>query len=175
MRLPIAVIVVALAIPVAAQDQKNDLTDMLAIALQQSSLTLPGSKPFHLKAEIIESTNPDSGYKGTFEEYWVSPEKWRWRIESPEFSQTKVVNGDKVLEQNTGDYFPCHRLASMVRRSFFAEVRDVAASFPRGRPYREVSFRRCRSLFLIISFKSAAGRISIVPQFNVTPGDWEMS
>jgi hypothetical protein len=106
MRLPIAVMVVALAIPVAAQDHKNDWTDMLAIALQQTALTLPGSKPFHLKAEIIESTNPDSGYKGTFEEYWVSPEKWWWRIESPEFSQTKIVNGDKVLEQDTGDYFP---------------------------------------------------------------------
>ncbi|MGB6875438.1 MAG: hypothetical protein WBD87_05335 [Candidatus Acidiferrales bacterium] len=27
---------------------------------------------------------------------------------------------------------------------------------------------------LMISFTSAAGRISIVPQFNFTPGDWEM-
>ena len=47
----------------------------LAIAIQQSALALPGRKPFHLKAEIIESTNPDSGYKGKFEEYWASPEK----------------------------------------------------------------------------------------------------
>jgi hypothetical protein len=46
---------------------------------------------------------------------------------------------------------------------------------PRGHPHREVSFRRRRSLFLIISFKSAAGRISIVPHFNFTPGHWEMS
>ena len=48
-------------------------------------------------------------------------------------------------------------------------------SFPRGRPHREVSFRRRRSLSLIISFKSAAGRISIVPHFNFTPGFLEMS
>jgi hypothetical protein len=47
--------------------------------------------------------------------------------------------------------------------------------FPRGRPHREVSFRRRRSLSLTISLISAAGRISIVPHFNFTPGDWEMS
>src|SRR6266436_1932360 len=52
---------------------------------------------------------------------------------------------------------------------------DTDHSFPRGRPRREVSFRRRRSLSLMISFISAAGRISIVPHFNFTPGDWEMS
>ena len=52
---------------------------------------------------------------------------------------------------------------------------DTDHSFPRGCPHREVSFRRRRSLCLIISFKSAAGRISIRPHFNFTPGFWEMS
>jgi hypothetical protein len=32
-----------------------------------------------------------------------------------------------------------------------------------------------KSLSLIIPLISAAGRISIVPQCNCTPGDWEMS
>jgi hypothetical protein len=41
-------------------------------------------------------------------------------------------------------------------------------------PHREVSFRRRRSLSLIISFKSAAGRISINPHCNFTSEDWEM-
>ena len=106
MKLSIAAIVIALAIHATAQERNSDWTDVIAVAIQHSALTLPGSKPFHLKAEIIESTNPDSGYKGKFEEYWVSPEKWRRTIESPEFSQTKVVNGDKVFEHDTGDYFP---------------------------------------------------------------------
>src|ERR1700678_1031400 len=43
------------------------------------------------------------------------------------------------------------------------------------RPYRAVFFCRRSSLSLSISFKSAAGRISIVPHFNCPPGDWEMS
>jgi hypothetical protein len=106
MKLFIAVIVIALAIPATAQERQSGWTDVIALAIQHSALTLPGSKPFHLKAEIVESTNPDSGYKGKFELYWVSPEKWRRTIESPDFSQTKVMNGDKVFEQDIGDYFP---------------------------------------------------------------------
>lgn len=34
---------------------------------------------------------------------------------------------------------------------------------------------RSRALSLIIPLISAAGRISIVPHGNRTPGDWEMS
>jgi hypothetical protein len=45
----------------------------------------------------------------------------------------------------------------------------------RTRPHRAAFFRRRRSLSWIISFISAAGRISIVPHFNFTPGLWEMS
>ena len=37
------------------------------------------------------------------------------------------------------------------------------------------SLRYRRSLSLMMSFISAAGRIPIVPHFNFTPGDWEMS
>ena len=75
-------------------------------AVQQSKLTLPDSKPFHLKAAIAEKNEPDSDYQATIEEYWVSPTKWRRTIESPDFSQTLVVNGGLVFEKNTGDYFP---------------------------------------------------------------------
>jgi len=75
-------------------------------AVKQSQLTLPGSAPFHLRASIVEVTNPDSEYKGELEEYWISPEKYRRTITSPTFSQTLVVNGDKVFEDDKGDYFP---------------------------------------------------------------------
>lgn len=126
MRLSIAVMAVALAVPVAAQDHKNDWIDMLAIALQQTTLTLPGSKPFHLKAEIIESTNPDSGYQGTFEEYWVSPEKWRWRIGEP------GVFTDEGREWRQGFGTGYWRLFPLVAEQFnygdarpLAQVRDA--------------------------------------------------
>jgi len=82
------------------------LAEVAQHAVEQSGLTRPGSTPFHLKAKIVETTNPDSGYKAEIEEYWISAEKLRRTITSPEFSQTLVVNGDKVFEESKGDYFP---------------------------------------------------------------------
>ena len=48
-------------------------------------------------------------------------------------------------------------------------------SFPRGRPHREVSFRRRCSLSFIISLKSTTGRISIGPSPYLKPGCCETS
>lgn len=75
-------------------------------AVQESKLTLPGSKPFHLVADIVEKTNPESDYRARVEEFWINPEKWRRTIESPEFSQVLITNGNKVFEKDTGEYFP---------------------------------------------------------------------
>jgi hypothetical protein len=75
-------------------------------AMQQSLLTLPGSRPFHLQAVVRETNDPNSDYQAKIEEYWVSPTKWKRTIESQQFSQTLVVNGDAVSEQDKGDYFP---------------------------------------------------------------------
>ncbi len=75
-------------------------------AMQQSQLTLPGSKPFHLQAVIRETTDPNSDYQAKIDEYWVSPTKWKRTIESQGFSQSLIVNGDAVSEQDKGDYFP---------------------------------------------------------------------
>jgi hypothetical protein len=102
-----AVLGCALAAALAlASEDKVSLGEVASRAVKQSKLTLPNSRPFHLKAEIVETTNPSSEYQAKVEEYWVSPEKWRRTIEAPGFSQTLIVNGDKVFEKNDGDYFP---------------------------------------------------------------------
>lgn len=89
-----------------ASEKKASLGDLAQHAVEQSKLTLPASAAFHLKATLVETTNPKSQYKGEIEEYWVSPDKWRRMVTSPEFSQILVVNGVKTFEQNKGDYFP---------------------------------------------------------------------
>lgn len=89
-----------------AADDTVSVADTTEKALQCSQLTLPGAKPFHLAAVIEETTDPNSDYTAKVEEFWVSPTKWRRTIDSPNFSQTRVVNGEAVLERNTGDYFP---------------------------------------------------------------------
>jgi hypothetical protein len=70
----------------------------------QGALIAPGSTPFHLKATITEKGDPDS--KAVVEMYWVSEKKWRRTIQSEDFSQTLIVNGDKVSEEDSEDYFP---------------------------------------------------------------------
>lgn len=75
-------------------------------AVQQSKLTLAGGVPFHLKAHIANIGVLKPEYSADVEEYWVSPEKWRRSVQSAGFSQTLIVNGDKVSEKLTGDYYP---------------------------------------------------------------------
>jgi hypothetical protein len=82
------------------------LGDKLKRALEQSTLTGAHAKPFHVKVHLAESTNPASPYSAEIEESWVSPQQWSRVIETPDFKQTLIVNGDKGSEQITGDYYP---------------------------------------------------------------------
>ncbi|MGB6484342.1 MAG: energy transducer TonB [Candidatus Acidiferrales bacterium] len=102
----IAAMLCGIAVLSAFGQQTVPISDVASRAVALSQLTLPGSSPFHLKAAIVESTNPDSDYKADVEEYWLSSTKWRRTIESPHFSQTLVVSGDSVFEQDKGDYYP---------------------------------------------------------------------
>lgn len=97
-------------------------------ALAQSSLTLPGSKPFHMKVDISETSDPGKDdYKASIDEYWISPSKWRRVITSKDFSQTLITNGDAVSESNTGDYYP-HWLSNFVTAVIDLMPPDMAKS-----------------------------------------------
>ncbi len=75
-------------------------------ALRQSKLTVAGGMPFHLKAHIAAKGKLRLEYAADVEEYWASPEKWRRTIKSRDFSQVLIVNGDRLSETLTGDYYP---------------------------------------------------------------------
>ncbi len=95
------------AVTASAQNSdKVSLADAAQHAVEQSSLIMPGGKPFHLRLGITEAGEPASDYQAKIEEYWVSPTKWRRTIQSPSFSQTLVASGDAVYEKDDGDYFP---------------------------------------------------------------------
>jgi hypothetical protein len=97
---------------------KTSIVDLPKHAIEQSQITLPGSRPFHLKATVVNTTNLDNeNYKAEIEEYWVAPDKWRRTVKTSNFSQTTVVNGQKVSEQLTGEYYP-HWLRTMVNAIF---------------------------------------------------------
>ncbi|MGO4213932.1 hypothetical protein AB4043_24325, partial [Terriglobus sp. YAF25] len=68
----------------------------------QPVLIAPGSKPFHLDAVVLDGQQTI----GTIEWLWIDPTHYRRFIRSAEFSQDLIVNGDRTLEKNSGDYLP---------------------------------------------------------------------
>lgn len=78
--------------------------DQSAPSIVQAVLTSPGNLPFHLSAAITERA--DFNEHIDLEMYWASPNRWRRTILSQDFSQTLIVNGDRVFEQDSDEYFP---------------------------------------------------------------------
>ena len=97
----------ALVAPAQVKHTIVPLADVLAKATAESSLTAPGSQPFHLRLTIAEPENPQSPYGGTLEEWWVSPQQWRRELTSKDgLHQLIVVHDGAHTEQDTGDYLP---------------------------------------------------------------------
>jgi hypothetical protein len=81
--------------------------DLPKRAVERSQITSPGSRPFLLRAKVVEKTNPSNEkYKAEIEEYWAGPNKWRRIVRTANFTQILVVNAGKATEQLTGDYEP---------------------------------------------------------------------
>ena len=96
----------------------DSIGDLPKKALERSQITLPGSRPFLLKAKVVETTNlANADYHAEIEEYWVAPNKWRRTVKTNKFSETLIVNGDQTSEQITGDYYP-NWLRTMVAALF---------------------------------------------------------
>jgi hypothetical protein len=93
----------------------------------QATLIEPGGTPFHLQAVITEPSDPNEHIE--FEMFWVSPDKWRRTIKSREFSQTLIVNRDKVFEQDSGDYMP---LAIQVLTTAMVDPRPIVEALRPG-------------------------------------------
>jgi TonB family protein len=89
-----------------ASAHDDDFGEWIAKASHKSSLTEPGSRPFHLKLEASETRHNDPQYKAEIEVWWAAPDKWRREVKSPVFSQTAVQEGKRYYESNSSDYLP---------------------------------------------------------------------
>jgi hypothetical protein len=109
----------------------DSVADLPKKAVERSQITAAGSRPFVLKAKVVEITNlANSSYHAEIEEYWVAPDKWRRTVKTSNFSQILIVNGEKTSEQIGGDYYP-NWLRTM-----------VAAMFEAGKPLEGVDLSR---------------------------------
>lgn len=109
----------------------DSLADLPKKAAERSQITVAGSRPFILRAKVLETTNPTNDeYKAEIEEYWAAPDKWRRTVKTPNFSETLIVNGEKRSEQLTGDYYP----------NWLRDI--VAAIFDPGSPLQGLDMTR---------------------------------
>jgi TonB family protein len=90
----------------SAAANRVPVSKLLDQMIHRSTLAEPGGKPFYLKATIADKDDAKSEFNGMVEEYWLSPTKWRRVVKLRDFSQTRIVNGDLIYEENNGDYFP---------------------------------------------------------------------
>jgi len=104
-RIPLIVVLFSQLAAAANRVPVNKLLDQM---IHRSTLAEPGGRPFYLKATITDKDDGKSEFNGTVEEYWLSPTKWRRVVKLRDFSQTRIVNGDLVYEENNGDYFPAN-------------------------------------------------------------------
>jgi len=86
----------------------EDTAGKVKKAVERSTLSQPGTKPFHLKAAVAPSFERDksSGRTGSIEIWWASRGQWKREIRSPEFHQIEIVSNGRDWQRNEGDYFP---------------------------------------------------------------------
>lgn len=96
-------LVVALVfVPSMYSAEEPDQSIAIRKALKISSLTFEG-RPFHA---VLEIGKAGEDYSGRVEIWWGDAAKYRLVVSSPNFNQTKIVNGDLIYEKNDGDYYP---------------------------------------------------------------------
>ena len=102
----VALLLVTLSLSLSSY--ADDGEKMVRKAVEHSTLNQPGTKPFHLKAELAPSRESDraTNRTGTVEIWWASPTQWKREVRSPEFHQVEIVNGSSDWQKNEGEYFP---------------------------------------------------------------------
>lgn len=121
---PFTATIIVLCCAIGSNGQTNPVAPPHVV---QATLTRPGGTPFYLQATISEISDPSD--RIDVEMSWVAPDKWKREIQSQEFSQTLIVNGDKVFEQDSSGYLP---LAIEVLTSAMVSPQTVLDSYKPG-------------------------------------------
>ena len=85
--------------------QGKDIDGAVRKAVKQSTLNQPGTKPFHLKATIVPTSDTASTRTGEVEIWWKSPAEFKREVRSREFHQIVITNAGREWQINEGDYF----------------------------------------------------------------------
>jgi TonB family protein len=98
--------IVAAGVHASAQGPSEAVKNLFSKTVERSSLTTPGSPPFHLKLRVSDDKKERPEFAAEIEIWWASPDKWRREIKSTVFSQTALQHGPHYAESSSGDYLP---------------------------------------------------------------------
>jgi hypothetical protein len=92
-------------------DQQAEGLDLLKKAASIENLRTPDGKPFHLQMKIHAKRIVAKPIDGTYDEIWISPDKWHREIAMPGFSQVEVGDRNSKWVSRNLDFRP--RVASL--------------------------------------------------------------
>jgi TonB family protein len=104
--LSLTILTLVLGLPTPAEGPSDAVRALFSKTEGHSSLTAPGSPPFHLKLKVSAAGKEHPEFDTVIEIWWAAPDKWRREIKSSTFSQTAIQNGQHYAESNSTDYFP---------------------------------------------------------------------
>jgi hypothetical protein len=116
-------------------------------AEEAAALHSKDTPPYHLKAGIVETTNPQSEYRAEIEEFFQSEENWRRTVTAPGLSWTQEMRDGQLQEQYSGDYAPLWlrdllsgitgRSSQLVQLNGPQQPFRLVASLPGGLEFRD--------------------------------------
>ncbi len=84
------------ALRAAAPETQAELFARLEAVRQASALRDPALKPWHLTVsfDLLDEKGTVSE-KGTLEEWWIAPDRWRSKVTSPSYNAEEIADGTK--------------------------------------------------------------------------------
>jgi hypothetical protein len=82
---------------VPADDDKMETEKRLLMAQQLTNIRESGSQPFRLSAKVQLFDKRGDMKEGTYELVWESPTQWKDDLKLADFSQFRLVNGDRLF------------------------------------------------------------------------------
>jgi hypothetical protein len=99
----LAGLMLLLAAPCLAQNSAADtLTNLESHALERAA----GTPAFHLKADFQANGTVEFKGAGTYEEWWLSPSRWRKEVTLSKYHLVLLCVDGKISRDSTEDYIP---------------------------------------------------------------------
>lgn len=105
---------------VASDSDQREGSELIAKAAATQNLRSPDAKPFRLHVKVHAQTVVATPTDGTYDETWLSSDKWRHEIAFPGFDQVEVGDTDSKWLSRNLDFQP--RVVTLLEQAIFVRL-----------------------------------------------------